>query len=174
VSGRLRVEVVTICGCVSEWRGVLCGMWSVYVGGECVLGEWVRVSGGCGACICMYVCVQTVQCVEVREDLTGVISFLLPCVLWRLSSGHQAWSPASFPAEPSQQMHIVAFATLPELLEWAVLPAPTQLPLNLLIKDTDAHIIHFQLVFLAQLLGTDKFSRLVSIISNLTLHLHLP
>lgn len=35
-----------MCGCVSvcvsEWRGELYGLWSVYVGGECVLeGEWI-------------------------------------------------------------------------------------------------------------------------------------
>lgn len=78
-------------------------------GDECVLkSEWVRVNGGWGAHVCMYVYVWTMLCVEVRENLTGMISFLLPCVFWRLSSGCQVWSPTSLPAEPSQQMHIVA------------------------------------------------------------------
>lgn len=37
--------VVTMCGCVSvcvSECGELYGLWSVYVGGECVLeGEWI-------------------------------------------------------------------------------------------------------------------------------------
>jgi hypothetical protein len=41
----------------------------------------------------------------------------------------------------------VAFATLPRIREWAALPAPTQLPRNPQIKDTDTQLFNFNLPF---------------------------
>jgi hypothetical protein len=49
-------------------------------------------------CVCVCVCIHISNnmCVEVTEQLTG-FCFLLPCVSWRLTSGHQASESAPLP-----------------------------------------------------------------------------
>lgn len=68
------------------------------------------------------------------------------------------WWAVEGPAQPVSILLLMAFATLPKLQEWTVMPAPTQLPLNPWIKkkNTQTHIAPFQLALLAQLLDIIK------------------
>lgn len=47
-------------------------------------------------CACMCLCMRVLMChfrsVAVRGHLAGTSSFLLPCGIWILNSGHQPWS----------------------------------------------------------------------------------
>lgn len=45
-------------------------------------------------CMCMFVCLLSVRhgiCVEVREELVGIVPFLSLYVFMGLDLGHQAW-----------------------------------------------------------------------------------